>query len=260
MCVIAHVHVCERTCVCSISQVRPCLKSLPARRLISAAECLEITGKWEQKWEIYKFNTVWRANKDKIENTVTVCVHACQHGYPRLLVCCMNGHTFLTTTAWLYFEIKAPSHNEVCPHKRLSSLHVPWVLLENAISCYLTLHHQTPISISWERMVTELTFLFSHQSEGQRDLCFFIQVKYLSLLQSWYLWWGQEATAVGGKQCSCDVYYKGKKKCYSGDELWHFAHWPFSPWQEPQPIVSHLFSQCVLTYIQRLAWPKRLHA
>lgn len=146
-----------------------------------------------------------------------------------MLVSCMNDHTFLPTTTWLHLEINAASYNEVCHCERHYSVvfRFPGCFWENAISCYLTLHHQTHISISWERLVTKPTFHVSHWSPSQGNLCFFIPVKYLSLLQSWYLvmWSGGHSRE---EQCSRDAPYKqiNPKPPYSEVELWHFTQWP----------------------------------
>ncbi len=131
-------------------------------------------------------------NKKHTQGDVFLCTRASAY---MDIFSCMNDHTFLPTTTWLYLEIKAASHNEVCRCERHYSVvfRSPGCFRKNAISYYLTLHHQTHISISWERMATKAAFHVSHESACQGDLCFFIPVKYLSLLQSWYL-----ATWSGG--------------------------------------------------------------
>lgn len=126
-------------------------------------------------------------------------------------------------------------------------LQVPWVFQEkNAISYYLTLHHQTHVSISCERMVTKPAFHVSHESASQGDLCFFIPVKYLSLLQSWYLaMWSGGHSGGGREECSCGADYKktNPKPPGSEAELWHFTQWPF-------PLAGALANY--LTFIQSL--------
>lgn len=104
-------------CVCFIIQVCFCLNPLREHRWISAAESLEITRKWEQEWEIYKLYTVWIATINK-KKTQWMFMCTCVSVYMDILVSCMNDHTFLPTTTWLYLEISEASHNEVCRCER----------------------------------------------------------------------------------------------------------------------------------------------
>lgn len=156
--------------------------------------------------------------------------------YMDILVCCMNDHTSLPTATWLYSEIKAASHNEVCRCERQYSVvfRFPGCFWENAISCYLTLHHQTHISISWEREWWQSPHFTFHRNQAVRGPLLFHSseiFEFITKLISGRC--GQEATAGGRYSVPVMLIYK---------KIWTTLQWgwivtfysvTFSPGRSP---------------------------
>lgn len=121
----------------------------------------------------------------------------CVSVYMDVLVSCMNDHAFLPRTTWLRLKISKASHNEVCHCERhlLSSgslgasakmqYHAIWHSIIRHISPF-------PERDWWQSPYSRFNQIGYPGVFLRFFFIFFIPVKYLGLLQSWYLvmWWG----------------------------------------------------------------------
>lgn len=190
---------------------------------------------------------------------VCVLVRVYLQGFTKLFVSCMEDHNFLPTTTWLCLKIKAASHNEVCHWERHYSVAFSFsgCCWENAISCYLTLHHQTQICYFLRENDDKTPHFTFHTNQPPRGIsASSFQWNILSLLQSWYLAiWSGGHSREGTVSLWSSLQKINLKPPYSEAELWHFTQWPFPLAGALANYLTCIQSLCVChPHTHRLAW------